>query len=191
MRLGSLAILVTACGSSPPAKPPAPVQPARLLTIADLERAGATTTKISDTETLVCGPNDGECVCMKDLSCSGTSCITLAANLDGFKQALKRDTNPVYCELADTGQFCDLSYFRFEGDIYRWETRYFGPDGHLVGQTNATDYPEYCGGKAMRQFTGRIPDCSMQPRKVEKICADPRFAARVGKLGNPREFVMP
>jgi hypothetical protein len=192
-------VFVAACGGGAPparlsraAKPgPAntgPVKPAVLLTIADLEHAGATTTKISDTETLLCGKSG--CMCMKELDCAGDECITLAENLDVFRKALARDTHRVYCELADTGRFCDLSYFRFEGDIYRWEVRYFGTDGRLVGQSNATDYDEYCEGKATRQFMGRLPDCAMQPRDVELICSQPEYRATAGRLANPRELAL-
>jgi hypothetical protein len=160
-----------------------------LLTIADLERAGATTTKISDTETLVCGT--AGCVCMQALDCPGGNCITLAANLAGFRKALARTTDPtVSCELADTGRFCDLSYFRFEGDLYRLETRYFGPDGRLVGQNNATDYPAYCGGKAQRRFRGRVPDCEKRARDVKLICAVPELRRQAGQLPNPKGFIL-
>jgi len=211
-----IVFVLAACGS--PSSGPklmntghtGPVTPAKLLGSEDFAAAGKTLTKISDSETLVCAPSAlgapganetaeqrqvrelGEvssCFCLKQLDCKSDDCFTLQSNLDGFRAALARDTETVLCELADTGKFCDLSYFRFEGDIYRFEVRYFGADGRLLGQSNATDYPEYCEGRAMRQFTGRVPDCKMQPRDVEVICADPRYRDQAGKLTNPRAWI--
>ncbi|HEX4416621.1 MAG TPA: hypothetical protein VH165_01925 [Kofleriaceae bacterium] len=198
MRGLAVVMLLAACGAAsaapatsgtPGAGPADKVTPAKLLTVADLAAAGAKITKISDTESLVCGTSG--CICMKDLACGTKGCVTLADNLAAFRKALARDTQPVYCEIADTGQFCDLSYFRFEGDIDRWETRFFDASGQLVAQRNGTDYPAYCGGKAHLQVAGRIPDCAMKPRHVELICAQRNFKSKAGVLPNPRELVLP
>lgn len=195
MRRWILLLLVGCSGSSSGPKlldpgQTGPVTPARLWSAKDFETAGKTLTRISDTETLVCPPgSESECFCLKQLDCAAGGCITLQENLAAFRTALKRDYERVSCELADTGKYCDLDYFRFEGDIYRLEVRYFGHDGRLLGQSNATDYPEYCEGKAMHQFEGQVPDCKMQPRDVEVICSDPRYRDRAGKLMNPRDWV--
>lgn len=182
-------LVVAACATPPPKGPEPSSPPASLLTIADLHAAGITFSYVSATETLACDP-DGGCTCIAQLDCNG-ECITLAENLATFRKALARDHRPVYCELADTGRFCDLSYFRFEGDIHRIETRYFDAAGKLVAQTNSTDYPEYCGGKSLRRIRGRVVDCPAKPREVDVICAEPRFRGRAGMLPNPKSWLFP
>lgn len=194
MRL--LVFVLAACGSSS-SQPKllssghtGPVTPAKLLTADDFERAGYILSKVSETETLVCPKGldavPSSCVCLADLGCTGAECLTLTKNLEAFRAALARDHETVLCELADTGRYCDLAFFRFMGDIHRSEVRYFGADGRLVAQTNATDYPEYCEGKAIRQVAGRVPDCTMQTRDVEIICADERYRGQAGELVNPK-----
>jgi len=138
-----------------------------------LTTAGYQLTPLESGDTLACSQKTGGCICLTELRCKG-ECITLDHNLDVFRQALERgpDDRMVTCELADTGKQCDTSYFRFEGDIYRLEYRYFDSAGRLVGQRNATDYPEYCDGKAMAQFAGAIPDCREPAREVKTVCTD-------------------
>lgn len=139
--------------------------------LAQLAGRGYTITKLDGGDALACDANGG-CICLTELHCNG-ECITLDHNLAVFREALARtEGRTVTCELADTGKLCDTSFFRFEGDIYRLEYRYFDASGRLVGQRNATDYPEYCGGRAMAQFAGSIPDCSDPPRDVRTICSD-------------------
>jgi hypothetical protein len=152
-----------------------------------LAAQGITITTVGDGETLAC--QHGACVCLTELRCKG-ECITLARNLEGFEQALRgnADGREVNCELADTGKLCDISYFRFEGDIYRLEDRYFDATGHLVGQRNSTDYNQYCGGKAHVRFMGAVPDCRERARDVRLLCTDHRRA--VTPLGNPMERLM-
>ena len=141
---------------------------------ARLAARGYTIEALSPTETLACGA--GGCVCLADLECDG-SCITLEENLAVFADA--RKTGTVDCEIADTGKLCDFSFFRFEGDVYRWEQRYFAPSGRLAGIRNVTDYPAWCGGRARAQFTGIVPDCGQAPREVKVLCKDDRSYSSV------------
>lgn len=136
--------------------------------------------------TLVCSADS--CVCLVDLDCAGTGCITLDENLDAFRDALGgKGGAQVSCELADTGRLCDGSYFRFEGDIYRYEDRYFGADGHLIGMKTSTDYTEYCHGRAMYQFAGTIPDCAKPATDVKVLCSE---NGRNRPIGNPMELLL-
>ena len=69
--------------------------------------------------TLVCG---ADCVCLNSSVQPGPGGEVLHARSTtstDFPGARPR-RRPVSCEIADTD--FDLSYFRFEGDIYRWET---------------------------------------------------------------------
>jgi len=187
-------LLIAACGGGKaapsnhvgPRKPAGPITHAKLLGADDLAARGATVKKINDHESLVCGD---DCICLTDLGCEGGECMTLDQNLAIFRKALDRDYHTVDCNLADIGKLCDLQYFRFDGDIYRYEIRYFGPDGRLVGQSNTTDYPEYCEGQAMRQFSGRIPDCKMKPWDVEIICSEDSYRNEAGWFQRPLGFV--
>ncbi|MFT3696649.1 MAG: hypothetical protein QM831_26145 [Kofleriaceae bacterium] len=196
-----LAILLVACG-----QPPAPAAPAEspgvdfpprapILTspngagakelVAEMVAKGMTATPGDKPgETLVCNATQS-CVCMVELECPAGGCLTLAHNLDQFDRALHSDTTTVSCELADTGTLCDGSYFRFEGDIYRWETRYFDASGHAIGQRNATDDPEYCGGQASTRFIGAQPRCA-KATNVKTICTDHQHDH---PLRNPRALL--
>jgi hypothetical protein len=178
---GSASAATTTTAAMPAASP-------RESLAAVLAAKGYTVTNADPDETLVCNGPDGGCICLVDLGCEGTSCMTLDENLDVFKDALaaKGDVQ-VTCELADTGTLCDGSYFRFEGDIYRLEVRYFGADGHLIGQRNATDYTAYCHGRAMYQFAGTIPDCAAPATDVQILCSDGHHER---PLQNPMEFLL-
>ena len=163
--------------TTPPTTTPAAASATKAL-VAELAAKGYRTSAAGPGETLVCGQH--ACACLAELACKG-DCITLAKNLEIFKQA-----QGVSCELADTGALCGGSYFRFEGDIYRLERRYFGADGRLSGQRNATDYPEYCGGKAMYRYEGDIPNCA-QTTNVTTLCTDHHHDR---PLPNPRDDLM-
>lgn len=188
-----LVCLVACTPSQPPVLPGPPPPPAEIVQHADLiarlEARGAKVTHLADGQTLVC-PQHAHCVCLTELHCDG-ECITLAKNLDIFQRALRGEgKGSVSCEIADTGKLCDTSYFRFEGDIYRWEDRYFDASGHLIGQRNGTDYPEYCGGKAGTRIMGAVPDCKSPARDVKRICNDDENA-NAPPLGNPMERLLP
>jgi hypothetical protein len=173
--------VVVAADAAPPVSP-------RVALAAALAAKGFTVDNTHPDETLVCNGTDGGCVCLVDLGCDGPSCMTLDENLDIFRDALGAKGNVrVTCELADTGRLCDGSYFRFEGDIYRFEDRYFGPDGRLIGQRNATDYPEYCHRRAMFQYAGTIPDCATPPTDVQILCSDKHHER---PLRNPMEILL-
>ncbi len=191
-----LVFVVAACGSGRPPKAgitaPAARGPSTLVAHADLVQrlttAGYQLTPLDGGETLACNQKTGACICLTELRCEG-DCITLENNLEVFRQALARgpDDRMVTCELADTGKQCDTSYFRFEGDIYRLEYRYFDSTGRLVGQRNATDYPEYCNGRAIAEFAGAIPDCREPARDVKTICSD---HSHEHAMGNPMDDLL-
>lgn len=184
MRWFALGLVACTPASHPaPPAPPAPIVAHAELVIRFAAR-GATIKQLASGDTLACSPH-GACICLTELQCKG-ECITLAKNLAVFEQALNGDNDgrSVSCEIADTGRLCDASYFRFEGDIYRWEDRFFDAGGHLIGQRNATDYPEYCDGQANIRFMGAAPDCSAPARDVKRICSDAANRERP-PLGNP------
>lgn len=202
-------LILAACGGGRHDVPPQPPEPAVANTspppaaqesganttaalVAELASLGYTTKPAGKGETVVCGT--WSCVCLAELACEGP-CITLRDSLAAFKEALARTSgNIVSCDLADTGTLCGLSYFRFEGDIYRFETRYFGADGRLIGQRNVTDYGEYCNGASNVLFKGAVPSCPSGPRDVKVICTDHRRdhavqdprADLMGFLGEPK-----
>ena len=45
----------------------------------------------------------------------------------------------------------DYRYFDFEGDIHRYELRFFGTDGRLGAMRNWTDYAAFCDGQALER----------------------------------------
>lgn len=148
--------------------------------VADLVAKGFKAKAAGTGETLVCN-KDGGCVCLVELSCKGP-CITLEKNLAAFKQALHPPPDSdrsVDCEIADTGMLCEGSFFRFQGDMYRDETRYFDKAGNLIGQYNTSgDSFEYCGGKARVRYMGAQPRCE-KPSAVKTICSDGKKHAPV------------
>ncbi len=188
-----LVLLLCACSAPEPTTPPpaAPVRapadaavvvavdaapahgPARSATQQLVDELAAKGYKVSagskPSETVVCSANN--CVCLAELECGAGPCITLEKNLAVFDAARKSKDRPVDCELADTGTSCDGSFFRFEGDIYRLETRFFDKSGALIGQRNATDNFEYCGGKARVRYMGAQPRCAAATN-VKTICTD-------------------
>ena len=187
-----LVLALAACGSKTAPPPvsqttvpdhPAAADPTSAQLVAALEAKGYKVKPVKGGETLVCGSQG--CACFAALDCHGP-CITLERNLAIFDEARKSPTHPVMCELADTGTLCGQKYFRFEGDIYRLETRYFGADGRLVGQRNATDYAEYCDHQAMVRFEGAVPDCAAAT-DVTTICTDHQHDH---PLPNPRSLVL-
>jgi len=181
-----------AIANTPSPQQQEPGENATAALVTELASLGYTTKRAGKGEAVVCGTRG--CVCLAELACEGP-CITLQDNLAAFKEALARTSgNTVSCELADTGKLCGLSYFRFEGDIYRLETRYFGADGRLIGQRNTTDYNEYCNGASHVRFEGAVPSCPSGPRDVTVICTDHQHDRAVrdprgdlmGFLGEPK-----
>lgn len=184
-------MLLAACAPPAPSLPTAPVTRAAIVShgelVSRLAAHGFTITPVESGESLACNAR-GACVCLSELAC-GNDCITLAHNLEVFEAARRgEDERSVTCELADTGKLCDTSYFRFEGDIYRWEDRYYDASGRLIGQKNATDDDEYCGGKTNVRFMGAVPDCREHARDVHLICSDGHTDRT--PLGNPMDRLL-
>jgi hypothetical protein len=174
----SALVACTSPSSPAPSPPPASSTPTPTAALVGrLAAQGYAITPIDAGETLACGRRGG-CVCLRELVCTG-ACDTLDENVRAFTDALASPDRDVACELADTGKLCDFSYFRFEGDVDRWEQRYFGPNGRLAGIRNATEEPAYCGGRARAMFTGLVPDCGQAARDVTIICSDKRHEAPV------------
>ena len=146
----------------------------------ELRGLGLRVVRTSDRRALVCPPGDDVyCECIEALDCGGGDCIALDDNLEVFREALARKTGAtVHCESAQTGT-CDgasgpLSYFDFNGDIHRYELRFFAEtDGvsRLVAMRNSTDYNEYCDGKAMTRWLGGIPKCDAMSQQ-ERLCGE-------------------
>jgi hypothetical protein len=167
-------IPIAAVACAAPTHPAGPPPHAELVShdelVTRVAARGATITRLPGGDALAC--NAYRCVCLAELHCDG-ECITLAHNLDGFTRALAgTEGRTVRCELADTGRLCDASYFQFDGDIYRFEDRYFDATGHLIGQRNATDFGEYCDGRANIRVMGAVPACREPARDVKVICGD-------------------
>ncbi len=124
----------------------------------------------------LCGdPEDqASCLCRRPLPCEADAesgpCITLDQNLEAFRSALGAGGDrQVYCEHAEVGRCGEFKYFYFQGDIHRYELRFFDPEGKLVAQRNSTDYNEYCNHTALVRWMGRVPKCDRLERD-ELIC---------------------
>jgi hypothetical protein len=168
VRIAVLALLF-GCGTTPPPTTEPPAIAARL------HARGYTVEPLASGETLACGR--GGCVCLADLACDG-GCMTAETNLAVFAAAHR--TGTVACGRAERGKLCDFSFFRFEGDLYRSEQRYFASSGRLVGIREVTEVPHWCGGRARARFTGLVPDCGQAPRDVTVVCDDARAYPAVG-----------
>jgi len=77
----------------------------------------------------------------------------------------------VHCERAEVGRCGDHRYFYFQGDIHRYEMRWFDASGTLVAQRNRTDYAQYCNHTASSRWMGRVPRCEALERE-ELICGE-------------------
>jgi hypothetical protein len=129
----------------------------------DLKRIGVT--KKGE---LLCGFDPSSCVCHEELKRFG-DCITLEENLKVFRAALEPgQLRTVSCARAEVGRCGAYRYFYFQGDIHRYELRFFGADGKLVAQRNTTDYDAYCGGASAR-WQGVVPACN-EMKTEELIC---------------------
>jgi hypothetical protein len=143
----------------------------------DLQALGLSVKKLDDRQSLLQGfdPASSASVCFEPLRCEARGdCITLEENVKIFRAALEPGkARTVSCEWAETGHCGEFRYFVFEGDIHRYELRWFDAGGKLVAQRNWTDYSEYCGGRAMQSLQGRIPYCRSAVRD-ELICGHSR-----------------
>lgn len=140
----------------------------------ELTELGFKIIKLNDRQKLLCSKgNDKDCVCIEDLKCNepNSNCIKFKNNIDIFRSAVAdgQDGRTVSCERAEIGVCGNLQYFRFDGDNYLRELRWFDMKDNLVAQRNSTDYFAYCNGKARTRFMGKIPKCSGVMRQ-ELIC---------------------
>jgi len=198
----AIAMVLAACGSPAGSSQPRLLRPApsgplldgRLLGPAQLAlaRPDLLIEKISDTQTLVCLEDSTNCVCMVPLTCADGHC-TVAEDVARFEKELVRETHPVSCSRAETGRWCQFQYFNFEGDLFRWERRWYDEAGAFVEQSNATDYDAYCGGATNTQWMGKIPDCAMpETYAIRPLCSDAEHAGKDGLLTPPMTmFVKP
>ncbi len=158
----------------PTPETPAPVSGA-FYSLEDLRRLGITIKALDARRTLLCGIDEGTCVCLEPLDCDGAeACPRKDENIALFERALagKNPGRTVSCEVAETGHCGELSYFDFRGDIYRHELRWFDTAGRLVAQRNWTDYPAYCDRRANARWLGTIPQCSNVARD-RVLCGKP------------------
>jgi hypothetical protein len=128
------------------------VEPSEIVPDARLETLG-------DGRTLLCATSR-RCVCFEPLDCEG-GCPSFDENVTIFENAVRhgQGERTVSCEVGETGTCGAFRWFDFEGDIHRYDRRYFDERGAMVATRNRTDYPAYCGGRAMMQVAGPIPAC--------------------------------
>ena len=131
--------------------------------------------KPSSSRDFMCGDKDKRvgCICREPHPCVATgNCITLKENIAASRTALAaKGDRRVTCKRAELGTCGDFSYFYFEGDIHRFEMRWFGQDGEFVAMRRTTDYTEYCDGTALVSWNGAVPNCAAMVR-TELICGE-------------------
>jgi hypothetical protein len=163
--------------SSPPAAPavprfdlPKPASGAHY-ELADLRRLGLGIEPIDGARSLLRGFDRSSAICLEPLACeTKKNCVTLEENLKIFRAALEPgQERSVSCERAEVGRCGSFRYFLFQGDIHRYEIRWFDAAGALVAQRNLTDHTAYCGGKTTGSWQGRIPACDVTIRE-ELVC---------------------
>ncbi len=181
----------TTSSTPPPSSTPSAVSGA-YYSADDLTAAGWTIEDIGQGRRVVCkdgGEDDGErCFCWTDLPCAvghaladhdPGACLPCQQPHDGSGGCISRDENVqvfrdamsnIACERAELGTCDSFEYFDFEGDVYRYELRFF-EGGHLVGQRNWTDYNEYCGGRTLTRWMGAIPRCTAMT-STELLCGE-------------------
>lgn len=163
--------------SAAPAAPAAPrfelPKPARgdSYELADLRRLGLSIEPSDGARAVLRGFDRSSALCLEPLACEKKkNCVTLEENLRIFRRALEPgQERSVSCERAEVGRCGSFRYFLFQGDIHRYEVRWFDGAGALVGQRNLTDYTAYCGGKTSASWQGRIPACDATVRE-ELVC---------------------
>ncbi len=136
-------------------------QRGNVYSLADFDRMGWRVQSLDGDGALLRGFDGLSRVCLKPLPCAKTGeCISLKENLAVFRKALQSgQERKVSCERAEVGRCGEYRYFLFEGDIHRYEVRWFDASGKLVGQRNTTDDWAYCGG-ALHAYWGQVPYCT-------------------------------
>jgi len=137
--------------------------------------------KLNAEQAMACDPGGQRCVCLEPLPCGGSEpCASFEENVAVFRSALqsKKGDRTIACNRAETGRCGDFRYFHFDGDIHRFETRWFNSLGKLVGQHNRSDYPEYCGKRTEQRWMGSVPDCAAMDQ-IELLCGRPGATAPV------------
>lgn len=72
------------------------------------------------------------------------------------------------CEHAELGRCDGNHYFRFHGDIYRYETQWFDEHQRQIATYEATDYPRYCEGASTILIRG-ARDAAFSQRAVAHL----------------------
>jgi hypothetical protein len=138
--------------------------PAEYYTTEELKSLGTKITSIDANQSILCDETGQHCVCQEQLTCGidkTAPCPSFTENVKSFQTALntKQGKRRVTCNSAETGQCDEFLYFHFDGDIERYETRWFNTAGQMVAQRNRSDYASYCNGQTTTRIQGKIPKC--------------------------------